>query len=99
MNVSEVASELGFSSIKAMERKIKVYSGTSYKPLFRIFRARQIGFLLTKGYELQDIANICGFADASAISKETKKYFSHTPTEIKKLKEEGWAELEKKMFD
>lgn len=80
--VSCVAKELGVS-LRTLERFIKSGTGESPYFWFSLARARKAARSLYEIDSLSDVALESGFSDQSHMSREMKKWFKQTPTQIR----------------
>ncbi len=82
--VNELAFEAG-TSVSVLYRKLRSLTGMTINEFVKTLRLNEAKKLLESGvYNVSDVATIVGFEDPKYFSKEFRKVFGKTPTEIKK---------------
>ncbi|REA58234.1 hybrid sensor histidine kinase/response regulator [Dyadobacter luteus] len=82
--VNEMASEAGMS-VSVLYRKMKSLTDMTVNEFIKNIRLNEARKFLESGvYQVNEVATIVGFDDSKYFSKEFRKVFGKTPTEVRK---------------
>jgi len=80
--VAYVAAELGVS-LRSLQRLVAARTGRTPHFWFSLARIRRAGRLLAEDRNLSDVAIDAGFADQAHMTREMRKWFGRTPSQVK----------------
>jgi AraC-like DNA-binding protein len=75
--VDAIAADLGWSE-RTLRRRCDAAFGYGPKVLARILRFQRAARLVRSGHRLSDAAAVCGYADQSHLSRETRRLTGHS---------------------
>lgn len=82
--VHQMAFQIGVS-VSVLYRKIRVLTGNTVNDFVKMVRMKRALQLLEAGtYHVNEVANAVGYEDSKYFSREFRKTFGKTPTEIKR---------------
>jgi YesN/AraC family two-component response regulator len=81
--VHEMAFQIGIS-VSVLYRKLRLLSGVTVNEFVKNIRMRRAMKLLETGiYPVNEVSSLIGYEDSKYFSKEFRKFFGKTPSEVK----------------